>query len=73
MVVFKNLSYRNFLSTGDIPTSINLDSHTSTLVVGTNGSGKCLRGNTEVDIIFSNKKTEDKFTSFLEAKQSCLL
>ena len=40
MIFFKKLRYRNFLSTGDSFTEINLDQNTSTLVVGQNGAGK---------------------------------
>lgn len=40
MIFFKTLRYRNFLSTGDSFTEINLDQHSSTLVVGQNGAGK---------------------------------
>ena len=40
MLIFEKLTYQNFLSTGNTPTQIDLDSHKSTLVVGTNGSGK---------------------------------
>jgi DNA repair exonuclease SbcCD ATPase subunit len=40
MLIFKKLTYRNFLSTGDTPTVIDLDAHATSLVVGTNGAGK---------------------------------
>lgn len=40
MIVFKKLQYKNFLSTGDQPTTIYLNKNKSTLVVGHNGSGK---------------------------------
>lgn len=40
MIVFKKLRFKNFLSTGDKWTEINLDSHSSTLIVGQNGAGK---------------------------------
>jgi DNA repair exonuclease SbcCD ATPase subunit len=40
MIVFKKLTYKNFLSTGDQPTTIYLNKDSSTLVVGQNGSGK---------------------------------
>jgi DNA repair exonuclease SbcCD ATPase subunit len=39
-VEFKKLTYRNFLSTGDTPIEIDLQSHFTTLIVGTNGTGK---------------------------------
>jgi DNA repair exonuclease SbcCD ATPase subunit len=40
MIVFKKLTYKNFLSTGDQPTTIYLNKDQATLVVGQNGSGK---------------------------------
>lgn len=40
MLIFKKLTYRNFLSTGDTPTVIDLDAFSTSLVVGTNGAGK---------------------------------
>jgi len=40
MIVFQRLRYRNFLSTGNYWSEVDLTSHTSTLVVGANGAGK---------------------------------
>lgn len=40
MIFFKTLRYRNFLSTGDSFTEIDLGRNSSTLVVGQNGAGK---------------------------------
>jgi DNA repair exonuclease SbcCD ATPase subunit len=40
MIIFKSLKYKNFLSTGDSFTHIQLDKSASTLVVGQNGAGK---------------------------------
>lgn len=40
MILFKSLKYKNFLSTGDYFTSIDLMKSTTTLIVGHNGSGK---------------------------------
>ena len=40
MIKFKTLKYRNFLSTGDAFTEIQLDRSRSTLIVGQNGAGK---------------------------------
>lgn len=37
---FKKVRYKNFLSTGNVFTEIDLDRHTTTLISGTNGSGK---------------------------------
>ena len=40
MILFKKLTYKNFLSTGNNPITINLNESRSTLVIGTNGAGK---------------------------------
>lgn len=40
MIHFKQISFRNFLSFGDQPTTIQLDRSPTTLITGTNGSGK---------------------------------
>ena len=40
MIKFKSISWRNFLSTGDSPTTIYLDESPTTLIIGENGSGK---------------------------------
>ena len=40
MILFKRISYKNFLSTGNQPIEVALDMSQTTLIVGTNGSGK---------------------------------
>ena len=40
MIVFKTLSWKNLLSTGNQPTVVQLNGSPSTLILGTNGSGK---------------------------------
>jgi len=40
MVLFKKIRWKNFLSTGNYFTEIDLNRNTSTLIVGSNGSGK---------------------------------
>jgi DNA repair exonuclease SbcCD ATPase subunit len=40
MILFKKLRWKNFLSTGNIFTEINLNNHNTTLIVGENGAGK---------------------------------
>lgn len=40
MIIFKSISWRNFLSTGNVPTEIILNEHSHSLIVGKNGSGK---------------------------------
>ena len=40
MISFKKIRYKNFLSTGNIPIEVELDKSHTTLIVGSNGSGK---------------------------------
>jgi DNA repair exonuclease SbcCD ATPase subunit len=40
LIIFKKLRYKNLLSTGNVFTEINLNTHSTTLIVGENGAGK---------------------------------
>ena len=40
MITFKNIRWKNFLSTGNAWTEIQFDKSPSTLIIGENGSGK---------------------------------
>ena len=40
MIVFKNIKWKNLLSTGNVFTEIDLNTHNQTLIVGENGAGK---------------------------------
>jgi DNA repair exonuclease SbcCD ATPase subunit len=40
MIIFKSISWKNFLSTGNVENKVDLNSHSTTLVVGKNGEGK---------------------------------
>ena len=40
MLFFRNVKWKNLLSTGNYVTEIKLDSTSNTLIVGNNGSGK---------------------------------
>lgn len=40
MIIFQKISYRNFLSTGNVCNVVDLNSHSSTLITGKNGEGK---------------------------------
>ena len=40
MILFEKIRWKNFLSTGNQYTEIELDSNSTTLIVGTNGAGK---------------------------------
>ena len=40
MIYFKNIRWKNFLSTGNVWTQIKLNEHSNTIIVGENGAGK---------------------------------
>ena len=40
MILFKNIRWKNFLSTGNHYTEIDFTAHTTTLIIGPNGAGK---------------------------------
>ena len=40
MIIFKNVKWKNFLSTGNTGISIDLDNSSQTLIIGDNGAGK---------------------------------
>ena len=40
MITFKTISWQNFLSTGNTPTTVNLNETATTLIIGSNGAGK---------------------------------
>ena len=40
MIVFKSISWKNFLSTGNVANKVELNKHATTLIVGKNGEGK---------------------------------
>ena len=40
MIIFRKVTWQNFLSTGNTPIEVELDKNSTTLVIGDNGSGK---------------------------------
>jgi hypothetical protein len=65
-VKFKQVSYKNFLSSGNIPIVIPLDTHGMTLIMGKNGSGKCLDPSTEIDVRIDDPEIEKIFEEFMK-------
>lgn len=59
MLLFEKIRWRNLLSTGNTFTEIDLNRSNTTLIVGTNGAGKCVHINTVVKI--RNRKTGEIF------------
>ena len=64
MLIFENISWRNFLSTVNAPTKIELNGAKSNLVLGKNGSGKCIDKFSKIEIAFADKETREKFKKF---------
>lgn len=54
MIFFNKLRYKNILSTGNQFTEIDLRSNKATLIIGANGQGKCLDGDTEITVKVEN-------------------
>lgn len=50
MIIFKKITYKNFLSYGNNPAEIVLNQHGTTLISGFNGQGKCLHKSTIVEV-----------------------
>ena len=68
MLIFEKIRYKNFLSTGNIFTEIDFTKHKMNLISGSNGAGKCLRGNTKTKINFKNEEVEKKFIEFMKER-----
>ena len=81
MLKIKQIAIKNFMSIGDSAEVIDFADKELTLIlgenldtsndisVGRNGCGKCLRGNTTIDIEFKNLKTKEKLLNFLKNKK----
>ncbi len=69
MIKFTRVFYKNFLSTGSGGVEILLDNIPSSLLVGQNGSGKCLHHSTQLSININNPDTLNKFKDYLYETQ----
>ena len=49
------------MSTGNHPIEIKFDEFQTNLITGSNGAGKCLRGNTIAKVVFSQRKFKDLY------------
>lgn len=70
MVIFKAVRFKNFLSSGNIFTEINLAGSKKTLIIGKNGSGKCLERSTEIDVLINNPQVQSAFEEYLHGKKN---
>ena len=73
-IILKSLEISNFLSVGP-PLPFDYDRHYGlNYIYGLNkdiegvrnGVGKCVEGNTKIDIIFENTEIENKFLDFIK-------
>jgi hypothetical protein len=64
MIRFNNIKWRNFLSTGNQFTEIQLNKNPTTLIVGENGAGKCVDPSTKIEIQISDPEIRRKFEEF---------
>lgn len=55
MIVFEKIRWKNLLSTGNTFTEVRLNKSPTTLIIGKNGSGKCVYINTPIKV--RNKRT----------------
>ena len=67
---FQSVRWRNLFSYGDTWTTVQLDRSPSTLVIGKNGHGKCLAGDTTVDVRFKSADVERLFVEFAKSLNS---
>jgi len=64
MIIFENIKWRNFLSTGNQFIEIILNKHNSTLLIGENAAGKCVDPSTKIEIQISDHEIRKKFEEF---------
>lgn len=65
-LIFKSIKWKNFLSTGNDFTEINLNSYKSTLIVGENGCGKCLHPSTQISVQAKTEEIDEIFKNFMK-------
>lgn len=70
MINFSTIKFKNFLSYGNTFTEIELNKHPNSLLIGKNGNGKCLVGDTNINILINNEEISRKFKDFLESKNT---
>ena len=72
MINFKKVTVKNFLSVGNEPIGLNISDGLS-IILGenkdknrSNGSGKCVRGSTKVDIMIDDPDVLKEFQDFIK-------
>lgn len=66
----KTIEFRNFASYGNKLQKIEFEDNTGNfyLVLGQNGSGKCLDKKTKIEILFEDNKQKERFKKFINSK-----
>lgn len=67
-IVFKKVRWKNLMSTGNDFIELNLDSPGTTLIVGENGAGKCVRKSTSIEVTFDDPDIQKKYNDYLKNK-----
>jgi DNA repair exonuclease SbcCD ATPase subunit len=62
MIIFKKISTRNLLSYGNVPTVLELNARKNTLIVGQNGSGKCVEKSSRIAVLVYPDNEYDEMT-----------
>ena len=65
MIDFEKIRFKNFLSYGNQFTEIKLNKAATNLIQSPNGYGKCLRGNTEIEIRFKTPEFQKLYEDWL--------
>lgn len=68
-IKLNKIRWKNLMSFGNYWTEIQLDAHKTTLVIGKNGGGKCLRKSSKINITFDGADTEKVFGEFMESRR----
>jgi len=66
LIVFEQVTYKNFLSAGNKPITIQLNKVPITVVVGQNGSGKCLDPHTRINVRGITDEAHEALQRFVE-------
>ena len=61
MIRFETVRYKNFLSSGNTFIEVPLNTSDAVLILGKNGSGKCVHKLTQIEIEFLDPETEALF------------
>jgi ABC-type Mn2+/Zn2+ transport system ATPase subunit len=67
----KSISWKNFGSYGNNAQQIVFDENQGNfyIVLGSNGAGKCLDKETNIEIFFDDKDKEERFKKFLKNRE----